>query len=86
LTSGSANDSFFKVGNYDVKEDKTPPPQKKINAYFTTAGLAPPTDSHITSIAKEHRVLPQDEKLDQLQNNTKYCAVPAWLWKKTVAA
>ncbi|XP_077078846.1 alpha-N-acetylgalactosaminide alpha-2,6-sialyltransferase 5b [Siphateles boraxobius] len=46
----SANDSFFKLGNYDVKEDKTPPPQKKINAYFNTAGLAPPTDSRITEL------------------------------------
>ncbi|XP_077083460.1 serine/threonine-protein kinase pim-2-like [Siphateles boraxobius] len=52
LSRGSANDSFFKLGNYDVKEDKTPPPQKKINAYFNTAGLAPPTDSRITGIAK----------------------------------
>jgi len=41
LTPASANDSFFKVGNYDDKEDKTPPPQKKINSYFNTAGLAP---------------------------------------------
>jgi len=32
LTPGSANDSFLKVGNYDVKGVKTPPPQKKINA------------------------------------------------------
>jgi len=30
LTPGSANDSFYKVGNYDVKEDK------KIHAYFNT--------------------------------------------------
>jgi len=25
LTPGSANDSFFKMGNYGIKEDKTPP-------------------------------------------------------------
>jgi len=37
LTPASANNSFFKVGNYDVKEDKTQPSQKKINAYFNTA-------------------------------------------------
>ncbi|KAG1952351.1 protein PRRC1 [Pimephales promelas] len=48
----SENDSFLKVGNYDDEEDKTPPPQKMINACFTTAGLAPPTDSRITHIAK----------------------------------
>ncbi|KAG1940741.1 hypothetical protein F2P79_016335 [Pimephales promelas] len=48
----SANDSFLKVGNYDDKEDKTPPPQKKINSYYNMAGSAPPTDSCITRIAK----------------------------------
>jgi len=51
LTPASAN-NFFKVRNYDIKEDKTPPPQKKVDAYFNTAGLAPPTDLCITCIAK----------------------------------
>jgi len=35
LTPASAKDSFLKVGNYDVIEDKTQPPQKKINATST---------------------------------------------------
>jgi len=48
LTPGSANDS----GNYGDNEDKTPPPQKKIDACFNMAGLAPPTDSRISHIAK----------------------------------
>jgi len=48
----SANNSFFKVGNYDVNEDKTPPLKEKINTYFYMAGLALPTDLRITLIAK----------------------------------